>query len=89
MTVKEFYENVHGDYQGALNLMISDAFITRMLGKFAENNRFDDLLQSYKDKNFKGVFEASHSLKGVAGNLSLKSLYDLIVPIVDAVRNLP
>ena len=35
MAVKEFYENVHGDYQGALNLMISDAFVARMLGKFA------------------------------------------------------
>ena len=89
MTVKDFYENVHGDYQGALNLMMSDAFIERMLGKFLETNRHEDLLKFYEDKNFKGVFEIAHSLKGLTGNLSLKNLYDLIVPIVDATRTLP
>lgn len=31
-------------------------------------------------------FQAAHSLKGVAGNLSLIDLYNAVVPFVDALR---
>ena len=87
MTVKEFYESIHADYQGAIKTMMMDDFIKRMLGKFILDNRVDDLSNGYKNKDYKTVFEAAHSIKGVTGNLSLTNLYELIAPIVEATRH--
>ena len=87
MNVKEFYENNHGSYTTALNMMMNDDFIKRMLSKFISSNRSLEMIECYKNKDYKGVFEAGHSLKGVAGNLALTSLYDLVVPIVEKTRN--
>ena len=47
MTVKEFYEITSGDYQSALNTMMNDDFIKRMLAKFLQNNAVNDLLEAY------------------------------------------
>ena len=52
MTAKEFYEITKGDYQNALNTMMNDDFIKRMLSKFAQNNAVGELLEAYDNKDY-------------------------------------
>ena len=87
MTVKEFYESINCDYQVAINMMMMDEFIKRMLGKFVANNASPDLFLAYEKHDYPGVFAAAHSLKGVTGNLALTALFNKIVPVVEATRN--
>ena len=76
MTVKELYESFGGDYNRAVQVMMNDTFITRMLSKFMQSNSYQDAIDNYEKKNLRGVFEACHSLKGVCGNLSITPLYE-------------
>ena len=86
MTVKELYESFNGNYQNALQTMMNDEFIKRMLSKFLVNNCFQDLVNHYENKNLRGVFEASHSLKGVAGTLSLTPIYEKAMVVCEKTR---
>ena len=89
MDVKAFYEQIGGNYSDAVATMMTDAFIERMLQKFLANNAFSALREHYAAKDFRGVFEASHSLKGVCGNLALTPLYLLASEICEMTRSLP
>ena len=88
MNVKEFYDAVGGDYQKALQIMMNDAFIERMLAKFFANNAYRDIITGYENKDYQAIFSASHSLKGVAGNLSLTPLFEISSKITEATRSL-
>lgn len=87
MTTKELYESIHCDYQAALTTMMMDAFINKMLGKFIQSNPGADLFAAYEKADFPGVFAAAHSLKGVTGNLGLTALFNKLIPLVEATRN--
>ena len=87
MTVKELYEKIHGNYQNALSTMMMDDFIKRMLTKFLQSDPGTGLLSAYESKDYPAVFAAAHSLKGVAGNLALDSIFNKVVPIVEKTRN--
>ena len=88
MDVKGFYQEVGGNYQAAVSLMMNDAFVARMLTKFFANNTYEDILVSYEKKDFKSLFAASHAFKGVAGNLALTPLFDIASTITEAIRSL-
>lgn len=87
MTVKELYEKIHGNYEHALHTMMMDDFIKRMLTKFTQSDSAANLFEAYDNKDYPAIFAASHSFKGVAGNLALDSLFDKVVPIVEKTRN--
>ena len=87
MTVKEFYDIVGGDYKTALQRMMNDDFIKRMLSKFIVNNAFSIIEQGFENQDAKTLFEGAHSLKGVSGNLALTRLFDKTCVVVEAVRD--
>lgn len=88
MNVKEFYKAINGNYESALLIMMNDAFIERMLAKFFTNNSYKEILSCYEKKDFKSLFAAIHSFKGVVGNLSLTPLYEIASAITEATRSL-
>ncbi len=88
MSVKELYESFGGDYNRAVQTMMNDACVTRMLSKFVANNSYSDMINAYKEGNLRTVFEAAHSLKGVSGNLALTPLYEKASVICEKTRNL-
>lgn len=88
MTVQELYETIGGNYQEAVNRMMNDNFIARMLGKFLSSNSYGNVVQAYEEKDFKKLFDEVHSFKGVTGNLALTPLFDLAYKITEATRNL-
>ena len=87
MDGKKFYEEIGGSYQNAVAIMMNDALIARMLGKFMTANSYAQIVSSYEQKDYRAVFAASHALKGVAGNLALTPLYELASAITEATRN--
>ena len=87
MNVKQFYSEVHGNYGSALSIMMNDIFIAKMLSKFMENNIYDQIISSYEKKDYRALFAASHSYKGVAGNLALTPLFNLASTITEATRH--
>jgi len=87
MNVKQFYEETNGSYQNALSVMMNDTLIARLLGKFMSNNSFDEIISCYENKDYRNLFSAVHSFKGVTGNLALTPLYDLSCKITELTRN--
>ena len=58
----------------------------KCLLSFLNDNNYTQMCQSIKEQNVSSAFTAAHSLKGIAGNLSMKKLYDDIVPLVEELR---
>ena len=87
MDVKQFYLETNGNYNEALSRMMNDALIVRMISKFMSGNSVDNLIALYDNKDYRGLFSAAHTLKGVAGNLSLTPLFDIACVITEATRN--
>ena len=88
MNVKQFYADTGSNYEQALTIMMNDAFIERLLGKFISNNSYNDIISFYEKKDFESLFAAVHSFKGVVGNLALTQLFDLACVITEATRSL-
>jgi len=88
MDVKGFYTSINGNYEKAVSVMMNDAFIERMLGKFFSNNTYPEIISSYEKKDFKALFSAVHAFKGVVGNLSLTPLFEISDIITEMTRSL-
>ena len=87
MNVKQFYLDINGNYQGALSIMMNDMLIERMIRKFMGDNSCKQIVSCYQEGKLHDVFVLSHTLKGVAGNLSLTPLYEISCVITEATRN--
>ena len=87
MSVKEFYAAIGGDYDRALQMLMNDAFVLKLLKKFAEGNYYDELKKAREDEDITHTFAITHTLKGVAGNLSLSPVYEKASAICEATRN--
>ncbi len=88
MSVKDFYDQVKGNYQDALTRMMMDSFIMKMLSRFFQGDPSQDILAAYRQKEIKKVFTLAHTLKGVTGNLSLIKLHELSCVITEKTRHL-
>jgi HPt (histidine-containing phosphotransfer) domain-containing protein len=87
MNVKEFYSAIGGDYERALQTLMNDPFILKMLKKFASGNYYDELKKAREEEDVPHIFAITHTLKGVAGNLSLTPIYEKASSICEATRN--
>jgi HPt (histidine-containing phosphotransfer) domain-containing protein len=76
------------DYDGGVQrLMGNEEMYESFLKMFAKDESFAGLEKAMADKDYDQAFLQAHTLKGVAGNLSMKRLYDYMVPFVDMLRN--
>lgn len=84
--------NAGNDVDDALaRFMGNEGMYVRFLGKLQSDDSFDKLGAAFVAGDVKETFAASHTLKGVLGNLGLTRLVDLNTPIVETARggNLP
>ena len=89
MTLKEFYVGIDGNYDEALKRLMSEKFMLRFLGKFAEGGDFAAMMEAIRAEDWEAVFRYSHNLKGVCLNLELGRLARSATAICDAVRGGP
>lgn len=68
-------------------LMNSESLYLRLLKKLPDDRTFDELKNAVSVKDHELMFRSSHTLKGVAGNLSLKALYELLAVQVEFFRS--
>lgn len=64
----------------------SEALLERFLKKFAEDPNYGKLVAAIGEHDEEGALTASHTLKGVCGNLSMKTLFDLLTRQVASFR---
>lgn len=74
MTLDEFYKSVGGSLEETLRRLPSERLIVKYLGLFESDDSYSRLCDEVAAHSAKGIFEASHSLKGVAANLGLENL---------------
>lgn len=66
--------------------MDDEEFYMDCLKQLLANNEFDNLKKKLDEHDIKGAFDSAHTLKGVCANMGLKTLYDIIVEIVEPLR---
>lgn len=54
-----------------------ESFYIKFLKKFVDDKSFETLSSGIENKNLKDIKDGAHTLKGVAGNLGLKKIYDI------------
>lgn len=67
--------------------MGSEALFARLMKKFLEDTNFDKLTDALSAGDMEEALKASHSLKGVCGNLSMTPLFELLSRQVLAFRD--
>ena len=67
-------------------MMGSEALLMRLLKKFLDDANYAKLLDAVARSDAETALTASHTLKGVCGNLSMTALFDLLTHQVAAFR---
>ncbi|MEG1641912.1 MAG: Hpt domain-containing protein [Synergistaceae bacterium] len=65
----------------------NEAMYQKYLLRFEEDKSFKNLETAIKDKEYYLAFQAAHTLKGIAGNLSLTPLYEKMCDLVTYLRD--
>ncbi len=76
------------DVDGLINRLMGNASLVRVfIKKFVEDTTFENLKKAFDDNDMKAAEMASHTLKGMCGNLSLGELYGLFTEQVNHIRS--
>ena len=89
MDIKEMYVAVGGDYNDAMGRLMKEERLAKFLGMFVNSVEYDNMIKAYEDKDYERLFRESHSLKGMAANLSLNRLFDSVSAVCESVRHGP
>ena len=74
MTLKELYQTIDGDYEQAARVLRVEKLIDKHIRKLTKNGVIDNLLAAGESMDPTQLFETSHAVKGVCGNLGLTAL---------------
>ena len=86
MTVKELYERIDGDYEAAIKIMMMDTMVARFIVKVPDDPTYGRLMAAAETMDPAGLFEAAHTLKGVAANFGLTKLSTMASGITEEFR---
>ena len=67
--------------------MGNEALLERFLKKFPQDENYQKLCSAMEARDLDAAITASHTLKGVCGNLSITPLFDLLNNQVAALRS--
>ncbi|MBE5936236.1 MAG: Hpt domain-containing protein [Lachnospiraceae bacterium] len=87
MILKEFYNQVQGDYEGTISRLCKEDLVKRFVLKFTNDKSFEELLDTFEKKNYEDAFRAVHTLKGLAVNLGFTKLYEECSVLTESLRN--
>ncbi len=85
--LKEFYNSVGSDAHEVVNRLGGNAdLVKRFIKKFLEDKCFSDLLASLEKDDTQSAFRAVHTLKGVAVNLGIQTLFAKASEVTELLR---
>lgn len=58
----------------------------KFLVKFLDDENFTELKENLKQNNYEKAYANAHTLKGVCANLGIDSLYHILAPMVEKLR---
>ena len=87
MELQEMYILIGGDYEDAMARLMKEERLRKFLGMFLQSGEYDNMITAYEDKDYERLFRESHSLKGMAANLSLSSLFTAVSDVCESVRH--
>lgn len=64
----------------------NELLLHRLLGKFLEDRNYGILEEAMRSGDREKALTASHTLKGISGNLSMDQLYQTVTAQVEAIR---
>lgn len=74
MTLKELYEIIHGDYDQAIRVLRVEKLMDKHIRKLPQGGTIEALLDAGETMDPTALFETSHAVKGICGNLGLVKL---------------
>ena len=75
------------DVQEAMGrFMGNEALMMKFLLRFPQDQSFNELKRAMETKDAEQAYCAAHTLKGVAGNLAMKSLFDQACAVLADLR---
>ena len=86
MTVFEAYISLGGDVTSDIYQTLSEKMLFKFLKKLTEDKQMQILEQAIRSKDRDAAYAASHTLKGVALNLSISRLANPLCGLTDALR---
>lgn len=92
MTIQEFYATIDptgNEYTSVMGRLGTERLVSKYLKKMAEDKSFSNLKQALADGDYKQAFMASHTIKGICMNLSLKTLADSSSILTEELRDNP
>ncbi len=76
------------DTDGLLKrLMGNESLVKIFVNKFLQDTNFESLIEAFGNGDMKKAETASHTLKGMCGNMSLNRLFDLFTAQVSLIRS--
>lgn len=86
MTLKECYDAFGGNYDDAMERLMSEDLIRKYLSLFLEDDSFELLKKGLKEGDDQKAFMAAHTLKGLALNLDMTVLAGSASDLTEALR---
>lgn len=87
MTLEEFYVIAGSSLDNALARLRREELIKKYLKMFLLDDNFSKLGPAVEAADWRAVFEATHALKGLAGNLELTNLFSVSSALCEEVRH--
>ena len=86
MTLQELYQTIGGSYEQGIKVLRMEKLMDKHIRKFSKNGIVEALLRAGETMDPTAMFETSHAVKGVCGNLGLTELYALSSEISEEFR---
>ena len=86
MTVKEFYEEVGGDYNEIMSRLKTEDRIIKFAGMFARDESYKTLVQALDAQDVDSAFRAAHTMKGMCQNMAFTRLLTSSQDITELLR---
>ncbi|MBC8531733.1 Hpt domain-containing protein [Gehongia tenuis] len=84
---QKIFDDYGADYSVTMErFMGNEGMYFKFLNMLLEDQSLKNLGAALAASDYQGAFEAAHTLKGVAGNMGLTPLYNVVCEIVEPLR---